>query len=249
MATSSAPTSSLVLNSRFAATRWTMVLTAGHWPAGTAAQRAMGELARVYWFPLYAYLRRKGNSPPNAEDLVQGFFARLLEKDALAAVDRSKGKFRSFLLAALQNFLANEWDKSHALKRGGGRQILALDALDAEASYAAEPADQLSPERVFERRWALAVLEQVLTRLRNEYAGRGQGQADVFAALEHLLLGGQSSTYARLAEPLGMTEGAIKVAGHRLRRRYRELLRQEIAQTVSDPALVDEEIRQLLVCL
>ena len=226
-----------------------MVLTAGNWPSGTAAQRAMGELARVYWFPLYAYLRRKGNSPPNAEDLVQGFFARLLEKDALASVDRSKGKFRSFLLAALQHFLANEWDKSHALKRGGRRQILALDAMDAEARYAAEPADQLTPERVFERRWALAVLEQVLTRLRNEYAGRGQGQAEIFAALEHLLVGGQGSTYAHLAEPLGMTEGAIKVAGHRLRRRYRELLRQEIAQTVSDPALVDEEIRQLLVCL
>ena len=247
MATSSTPTLSLDPASRFAATRWSMVLAAGDWRAGTASQRAMGDLARVYWFPLYAYLRRQGSSPPNAEDLVQGFFARLLEKDALASVDRSKGKFRSFLLASLQNFLANEWDKSHALKRGGDRQILSFDAMSAEARYAAEPADQLTPERVFERRWALAVLEQVLTRLRNEYAGHGQ--AEVFAALEHLLVGGQGPTYSRLAEPLGMTEGAIKVAGHRLRRRYRELLREEIAQTVSDPALVDEEIRQLLACL
>jgi RNA polymerase sigma-70 factor (ECF subfamily) len=226
-----------------------MVLAARDWRAGSAARRAMGELAHVYWFPLYAYLRRKGSTPPDADDLVQGFFARLLEKDALASVDRSKGKFRSFLLASLQNFLANEWDKSHALKRGGGRQILALDAMDAEARYAAEPADHLTPERVFERRWALAVLEQVLTRLRSEYATRGRGQGEVFAALEPLLTGGQAAPYARLAEQLGMTEGAVKVAGHRLRRRYRELLREEIAQTVSDPALVDEEIRQLLTSL
>jgi len=224
-----------------------MVLAAGNWRAGTAAQRAMGELARTYWFPLYAYLRRKGISPSQTEDLVQGFFARLLEKDALAGMDRSKGKFRSFLLASLKNFLANEWDKSRAVKRGGGQEILALDALDAEARYAAEPVDEMTPERVFERRWALAVLEQVLRRLRDEYAGRGQG--GVFSALEHVLVGGQKASYGQVAERLGMGEGAVKVAGHRLRRRYRELLREEIAQTVSEPGLVDEEIRQLLESL
>jgi RNA polymerase sigma-70 factor (ECF subfamily) len=204
----------------------------------------MGELARMYWFPLYAYLRRKGNPPSQAEDLVQGLFTRLLEKDALVAVDRSKGKFRSFLLASLNNFLANEWDKSRATKRGGGQEILSLDAMAAEARYAAEPMDEMTPERVFERRWALAVLEQVLARLREAYVGRGQGE--VFAALEHVLVGGEGAGYGQIAERLGMTEAAVKVAGHRLRRRYRELLREEIGQTVSEPGLVDEEIRQLL---
>lgn len=246
MSTSTAASSSTGSHSRFAATRWSMVLAVGNWRAGTDARRAMSELAQLYWFPLYAYLRRRGSSPSEAEDLVQGFFARLLEKDALAAVDRSKGKFRSFLLAALKNFLANEWDKRRAAKRGGG-EILSLDGLEAEARYAAEPADTMTPERVFERRWALAVLDQVLSRLREDYVARGEGA--VFAALEHLLVGGGGSGYGRIAEQLGMTEAAVKVAAHRLRRRYRDLLRAEISQTVSEPAMVDEEIRQLLASL
>jgi len=233
--------------SRFAATRWSMVLAAGNHRTGTAAHRAMGELACMYWFPLYAYLRRRGSSPPQAEDLVQGFFTRLLEKDALASVDRSKGKFRSFLLASLQNYLANEWDKTQTKKRGDGKTTLSLDTLDAETRYAAEPADTMTPERVYERRWALAVLEQVLAGLREEYAQRSQ--AKIFAALEHLLVGGPRTGYAQIAQRLQMTEGAVKVAGHRLRRRYRDLLRAEIAQTVAEPALVDEEIRQLRACL
>jgi RNA polymerase sigma-70 factor (ECF subfamily) len=247
VASSSTPTSGLGRGSRFAATRWSMVLAAGNWRAGTAARRAMGDLAGLYWFPLYAYLRRKGNTPPQAEDLVQGFFLRLLEKDALAAVDRSKGKFRSFLLASLQNFLANEWDNRRAQKRGGGKEVLALDALEAEARYASEPVEQMTPERVFERRWALAVLEQVLLRLRAEYAARGE--AAIFAALEQVLVGGIGERYRQIAERLSMTEGAVKVASHRLRQRYRQILRQEIAQTVSDPGLVDEEIRQLLASM
>ena len=230
-------------DARFAATRWSIVLTAGDWRAGTAARRAMGELARQYWFPLYAFLRRQGHTPPAAEDLVQGFFTRLLEKDALGAVDRTKGKFRSFLLASLKNFLANEWHKQHAAKRGAGT-ILSLDALDAEARYAAEPIDQLTPDRVFERRWALAVLDHVLARLRQEYESRGQ--AGVFVALEHVLVGGEKAHHAQAAERLAITEGAAKVAAHRLRKRYRELLRDEIRQTVADDALVDEEIRHLL---
>jgi len=240
-------TSSLPVGSPFAATRWSVVVAAGNWRGESAARRAMGELSQIYWFPLYAYLRGKGNSPPQAEDLVQGFFLRLLEKDALASVDPAKGKFRSFLLASLKNYLANEWDKSQAQKRGGGKQVLALDALDAEARYASEPVDQMTPDRIFERRWALAVLEQVLNRLRQEYTQRGQGP--IFAALEQVLVGGQDASYAQIAEKLGMTEGAVKVAGHRLRRRYRQLLREEISQTVAQPELVDEEIRQLLASL
>jgi RNA polymerase sigma-70 factor (ECF subfamily) len=227
-----------------------MVLAAGDWRADSGARRAMDDLARLYWFPLYAYLRRQGHPPAQAEDLVQGFFTRLLAQDALAAADRAKGKFRSFLLACLKNFLANEWDKTQAAKRGGGRPVLSLDALDAESRYAAEPMDEMTPERVFDRRWALTVLEQVLRRLRDDYAARGQG--NIFAALEHVLAGGRGPTYADIAAPLAMTEAAVKVAAHRLRRRYRELLRAEIAQTVSEPrepGLVDEELRQLLASL
>jgi RNA polymerase sigma-70 factor (ECF subfamily) len=244
MANSNTPSAPLGRDSRFAPTRWSVVLAAGNWRAGTAARRAMGELARLYWFPLYAYLRRKGSAPPLAEDLVQGFFTRLLEKDALVAVDRAKGKFRSFLLASLNNFLTNEWDKRRAAKRGGDAAALSLDVVDAEARYAAELTDELTPERVFERRWALAVLEQVLTRLRADYAERGQGA--VFAALEHVLVGGAAAGYDQIAGRLGMSPAAVKVAAHRLRRRYRELLRDEIAQTVAEPGLVDEEIQHLL---
>jgi RNA polymerase sigma-70 factor (ECF subfamily) len=224
-----------------------MVVAARDWRAGTAARQAMGELAQLYWFPLYAYLRRRGSPPAQAEDLVQGFFAQLLERDALTAVDRSKGKFRSFLLACLQNYLADQSDKARALKRGGHRPILSLDALAAEARYAAEPVDQLTPERVFERRWARTLIDETLARLRDDYAARGQ--APLFAALQHLLVGDAGDTYARLAPRLGLTEAAVKVAAHRLRRRYRELLRDQIAQTVSDPALIAEEIRQLLSSL
>ncbi|MEX0775973.1 MAG: sigma factor [Phycisphaeraceae bacterium] len=229
---------------RFAATRWSVVLAAGHWRAGSDARRAMGELAGLYWFPLYAFLWRKGSTPTQAEDLVQGFFARLLEKDALAAVDRAKGKFRSFLLAALKNYLINEWDKDRAQKRGGGRRPVSLDTADAEARYAAEPMDVMTPERVYQRRWALAVLEQVLLRLREDYTARGQG--GIFTALEHVLAGGRGDAYGQIAAHLGMSESAVKVAAHRLRQRYRALLREEIAQTVAEPGLVDEEIRQLL---
>ncbi|MEI7768023.1 MAG: sigma-70 family RNA polymerase sigma factor [Phycisphaerae bacterium] len=232
---------------QFAVTRWSMVLAAGNWRAGSTARRAMDELARLYWFPLYAYLRRRGNSPVAAEDLVQGFFTHLLDKDALAAVDRTKGKFRSFLLASLQNYLANVWDQQHTAKRGGDQTILALDTMDAEARYAVEPVDTMTPERVYERRWALAVLEQVLERLRGDYQQRGQGE--LFTVLEPVLVGGAGTRYAGLATQLNMTEAAVKVAAHRLRRRYRELLRAEIAQTVAEPDLVEEELRELLASL
>lgn len=235
-------------SSSFAVTRWTVVLAAAEGRSGTARRRALGELARVYWFPLYSYIRRRGHAAPQAEDLTQDFFARLLEKKSLAAVDRERGKFRSFLLASVKNFLANEWDKSQTEKRGGGRAVVALDALDAETRYALEPADELTAERLFERRWALAVLDQVLGRLEQEYAAREAGE--IFAALKDCLAGTAAEPgYAALATRLGMSEGAVKVAAHRLRKRYRELLREEIAETVASPELVDEEIRHLLDCL
>lgn len=233
-------------DSSFAATRWTLVLAAGNWRANPAAHRAMSDLAKLYWFPLYAYLRRHGNPPSQAEDLVQGFFARLLEKDALANLDPSKGKFRSFLLASLKNFLTNEYHRSHAQKRAPSDPVIPLDALNAEARYAAEPADHMTPERLFERRWALAVLDQVLERLRTEYTQRNQ--AKLFAALEPTLTA-QSAPYRQIALQLNTTEPAIKVAAHRLRQRYRQLLREEIAHTVSDPDQIDEEIQQLLKSL
>jgi RNA polymerase sigma-70 factor (ECF subfamily) len=232
----------------FAATRWTVVLAAADERSGTKRRRALEELAQIYWFPLYSYIRRRGHDAPEAEDLTQEFFARLLEKKVLAAVDRDKGKFRSFLLASVKNFLANEWDKSQSQKRGGGQPLVALDALDAETRYRLEPADELTPERLFERRWAVAVLDQVLARLKQEYEARDAGR--IFEALEDGLAGkAETPGYAELAGRLGMTEGAVKVASHRLRKRYRELLRGEIAQTVASPELVDEEIRFLLDCL
>jgi RNA polymerase sigma factor (sigma-70 family) len=244
---SSAERSSWIEGAGFAATRWTVVLAASE-KSGPARRRALEELAGLYWFPLYAYIRRRGHAAAQAEDLTQDFFARLVEKQVLAAADRSKGKFRSFLLASVKNFLANEWDKSQTQKRGGGRPLVALDGLDAEARYALEPADDLTPERLFERRWALAVLDQVLARLKQDYADRGG--AELFEALKGSLAGeADSPTYAAAARRLGMTEGALKVAAHRLRKRYRELLRGEIAETVASPDLVDEEIRYLLGCL
>jgi RNA polymerase sigma factor (sigma-70 family) len=225
-----------------------MVLAAANGQADTHSRRALAELAQLYWFPLYAYIRRQGNHPAQAEDLTQDFFARLLEKKSLTAVDRTKGKFRSFLLASLQNFLHNDRDKTHAQKRGGATRLLALDSLDAEARYAIEPVDDLTPERLFERRWAWTVLDQVLARLQQQY--HAKGQQTLFDALKPSLTARpDAASYTQLAATLGMAEGTLIVAAHRLRRRYRELLRDEIAQTVPDPALIDEEIRYLLNCL
>ena len=241
-------TSSWAERAGFAATRWTVVLAAAGERSGGQRRRALEELAQVYWFPLYSYIRRRGHGAAQAEDLTQGFFARLLEKESLAAVDREKGRFRSFLLASVKNFLANEWDKSQAAKRGGGRTIIAWDGLEAEARYALEPADELTPERLFERRWALAVLGQVLARLRQEYGERGR--ADLFEAVQCCLTGtDERASHGETGRQLGMSEGAVKMATSRLRKRYRELLREEIAGTVDSPEQVAEEIRFLLDCL
>ena len=230
----------------FVTTHWSVVLAAGHTDS-TKARAALETLCRDYWYPLYAFVRRLGQGPEDAEDLVQAFFARCLEKNYLGAVDQAKGRFRSFLLVALKRFLANEWDKSRAQKRGGASPVVSLDALTAEQRYALEPAEQLSADRLFERRWALTLLEKVLARLRAEQ--EAAGKRDAFEALKDVLAGGRSTPYAVLAAKLEMSEGAIKVAVHRLRTRYRELLEEEIANTVSSREDVTEERRYLLSVL
>jgi RNA polymerase sigma factor (sigma-70 family) len=248
MTAQGAKTSSWGAGGQFAATRWSIVLAAGGAEAGTGRRKALEELARAYWVPLYAYIRRQGGTHEQAEDLTQEYFSRLLEKDYLASVDRSKGKFRSFLLASLKHFLANERDRTRARKRGGGLAHIALDSLSAAARYALEPADEMTPERLFDRQWALAVLEEVLGRLREQY--RREGKADLFEGLKGCLTAGADQPpHAEIARKLGLSPGAVKVAAHRLRRRYRELLRDEIAQTVASPQDVQEEIAYLLNCL
>jgi len=208
----------------------------------------MAELCRTYWYPLYAYVRRRKYDAHEAEDLTQEFFARLMAKNYLADVDRRKGKFRAFLLTALKHFLANEWDRSRSLKRGGGQVVISLDTPAAESRYGLEPFHNLTPERLFERQWVLTVLERVLAGLQAEFVA--EGKQTIFDGLKHFLTADRpSSGYGQVAGELGMTEGAVKTATHRLRRRYRELLRREIAQTVACPEDIDEEIRYLLSCL
>lgn len=231
----------------FATTRWTMVMAAG----GTdspRAQAALETLCKNYWYPLYAYVRRQGHNPHNAQDLTQAFFARLLEKNYLADVQRERGRFRSFLLASLKHFLANEWDRERALKRGGGRKLVALDDDSAESRYKLEPRDDFSADKIFERRWALTLLEKVLSSLRAEF--EAVGKLETFELLKQYLSSGRTSvSYAHAAEKLGMNEGAVKVAVHRLRKRYRELLRAEIAQTVATASEIDAEIKYLFAAL
>jgi RNA polymerase sigma-70 factor (ECF subfamily) len=232
--------------SDFATTRWSLVLAA-RGRAAPGARDALASLCALYWYPLYAYVRRRGHGADEAHDLTQEFFARLLEKDFLAGVDRGKGKFRSFLLAACNHFLANERDRERAKKRGGGRPVLSLGAADADGLYRAEPADALTPEKLFERRWALAVLRQVMTRLRDEFEAKGKGR--LFDRLRGFLVGEKGAGYRRAAVELGLSEGAVKVAVHRLRQRYRELLHEEIGRTVETPEQVEEEVRELFAAL
>jgi RNA polymerase sigma-70 factor (ECF subfamily) len=231
----------------FAATHWTVVLAAARGEASSRAGEAMAELCRTYWYPLYAFLRRRGHEAHEAEDLTQEFFARLLGQDFLANVDRHKGRFRSFLLAALKHFLSDQRDRAAAQKRGGGRPVISLDSLDAEARYRLEPAQGLTPEKMFEKQWALSLLELVLSRLHAEMAAAGKSV--LFEALKDTLTGVRPITYAAIGAELGMSEGAVKVAAHRIRRRYRALLRAEIAQTVASPDEIRDEIRYLMSCL
>jgi len=231
----------------FALTHWSVVVAAGR-SDSTHARTALEKLCRTYWPPIYAFVRRQGHSPHDAQDLTQEFFARLLEKKSLADVDRAKGRFRSFLLASLKHFLANEWDKAKAQKRGGGQVLIPIDAQSAETSIGIDPADGTTAEGIFERRWAVTLLELVLHRLREEYARNGR--TELFEQLKVTLTeASRSVTYSEIATRLSMTEGAVKVAVHRLRQRYRELLRAEIAETVASPGEVEEEIRALFSAL
>ena len=232
----------------FCTTHWTLVLTAARADAGTDARDALARLCSVYWHPLYAFCRRQGRQPHDAEDLTQEFFARLLQNNALASVRPERGRFRSFLLASLKNFLANEWERARAQRRGGGRPLIPLDAAEAETRYALEPADSLTPEMVFERRWAFAVLERTMTALRREYSTQEKGE--LFDQLEGFLPGGHGTvSRVELAAKRGLTVGAIDVAIHRLRQRFGALLREQVAETVSSEQEVKEEIRHLISVL
>lgn len=228
----------------FATTQWNTVLTAGR-ESSPDAQAALEQLCRTYWYPLYAFLRRSGQNETDAEDLIQAFFARLLEQDWLATADPAKGRFRSFLLICLKRFVGGETRKAEAQKRGGRDVILSLDDADAAQRYAAEMAEGLAPDEVYDRRWALTLLEQAWGRLREEC--RATGKLPLFEHLRAAQDGGtEAPSYAALAASLNLTESALKSSLFRLRARYREILRQEVAQTVSHPSEVDDEIRHLL---
>jgi RNA polymerase sigma-70 factor (ECF subfamily) len=223
------------------------VILAGHTDA-PQSRESLAELCEAYWYPLYAYIRRRGHDPEQARDLTQDFFARALEKGLLAEADPTRGRFRSFLRRVCADFIANRRDWEHAQKRGGGQAVLPIDTVDAEGRYALELADGLTPERIFDRSWALTLLARVLDQLGREYDEAGK--AVTFEALRGVLAGEPGLTsYAAVAARLGTTEGAARVAAHRLRRRYGELLRHEIASTLADPDEVDDEIRDLFAAL
>ena len=228
----------------FGTTLWTVVLAAGD-PNHPDATAALDRLCRTYWYPVYAYVRRKGRTAADAEDLTQEFFSRLLARDFPVGVEREGGKFRSYLLRSLDHFLLNQWSRANAAKRGGGTATFSLDGVDADARYALEPRDESTPESAYDRRWASTVLETVRARLGEEYAV--QGKAALFAALEPSLTGGDDLLpYSELMERLDLKASALKMAVHRLRKRFGELLREEIAQTVSTPAEIEDEIRELI---
>jgi DNA-directed RNA polymerase specialized sigma24 family protein len=227
----------------FATTHWSVVLQAG---AGDspAAQPALERLCQTYWLPLYAYVRRRGYSPEDAQDLTQEFFARLLQRRWLASADPHRGRFRAVLLTAMKHFLADEWDRLKAQKRGGGQRVLPLEVESAETRFQLEPADTRTPETIYEWRWAQALLETVFEQLHREYVDEGKGM--LFGELKGCLTQARSAVrYAELASRLKLSEGSLRVTVHRLRQRYRELLRAEVAHTVASPAEVEEELRYL----
>ncbi len=226
----------------FATTHWSVVLQAGTAPSSQAAA-ALEELCRTYWYPLYAYVRRYGYNPQDAQDLTQAFFTRLLQKNSFANADRDKGRFRSFLLGALKHFLADEKAKAQALKRGGGMVVISWERDYAEERFGQEPLDEQSPDWLFDRHWALTVLDRAASRLRDEYARRGEEH--LFERLKEYL-SGERPSYMETAHLLHLSESAVKSAIFRLRRRYHELVREEVAQTVINPNDVVLELRHLM---
>lgn len=231
----------------FATTHWSVVMAAGEQNSPQAAT-ALETLCRGYWYPLYAYVRRRGYGPEDAQDLTQDFFAQLLRKNYPARADRAKGKFRTFLLHTLNQFLADQRERAAALKRGGGQVFLALDQESPEERYRLEIPDTLTPEMLFERRWAQSVLDRAQTRLRNEFVAAGKGET--YAVLQAFGPGEQAScSYAEAAVRLCVSESAVKSMIHRLRRRHRELVREEIAHTVPTVAEIDEELQHLVAVL
>lgn len=229
--------------SGFPTTAWSVVSRARS--ADSKAREALGSLCAAYWRPLYSFARRSGHTSEDAHDLTQAYFTLLIEKDYLADVRLREGRFRTFLLTSFRHFLSKERDRARALKRGGGRVLLSIDADEAEAAHAGEPLDTLDPEALFERRWALTILERAMARLRHELVGTGRDAE--FEQLEGYLTGREPKVrYQEAAERLGTTEGAVKKLVHRLRRRFGDLLRDEIAATLADPADVESELRHLL---
>lgn len=230
----------------FVTTRWSLVVAAGG--GDDASASALAELCAAYWYPIYAYIRRRTTDAHEAQDLTQSFFERLLERNTVAAADQERGRFRAFLLTACKRFVINERERGRAAKRGGGRRALSLDFELGESRYGALAVDPVTPEQLYEQQWAITLLAHVLKKLECEMDEKGKGRH--FHQLKRLLAGaGRTAAIADVAEQLGQSEGAVKVAAHRLRKRYRELLRQEIAQTVADPHEVDEEIRSLFAVL
>ncbi len=228
----------------FATTHWSVVLAAGH-NSAPGAQEALEKLCRTYWYPLYAFLRWQGKTDEDAQDLTQDFFARFLEKEFIGLADPGRGRFRSFLLACLKNFSAEQHRHACRLKRGGNQTIVSWDGLTAEQRYLAEPRNESAPESLYEKRWALTLLETALERLGSELASAGKER--IFAELKGHLWGEPSAvSYAELSGRLGMSEGALKVTVHRLRQRFRELLREEVAHTVARPEEIEEELQYLI---
>ena len=231
----------------FRTTHWSVVLRAGG-PGSSEAEAALAQLYQTYWYPLYAYLRRQGSDPESARDLVQDLFVILQEKKQLASVGPEKGRFRSYLLGSIKHLLANEWHKARREKRGGGQIPVSLDSLDAEERYRLEPPDTRTPEALFDCRWALALLDRVKERLREEW--HAAGKSDAFEVLKVFLSGdAEVPGYSQIGARLALSEGAARVAVHRLRHRYRELLRDEIAQTVAEAGEIEDELRHLLSAL
>ncbi len=229
---------------QFQTTSWSLILQATTGQS-TAAREALARLCERYWPPVYAFIRRRGLPPADAEDLTQSYFARFFEKDYIGDFRPEAGRFRTFLRASVSHFLANEWDRERALKRGGGQILISLDAATAEERLRLEPVDRLTPEAVFERQWAVAVLTRCLERLRDEQTA--SGGRDRFERLKPFLTGeGSDADYATLARQFGLGDSTIRVAVHRLRKRFCAVLREEVGETVSDPAEVNGEIRWLL---